>query len=404
MKPKEWAIMKKWKVLLSAIAMMLAVGMFTQTAYAAEDATVHKVDDISDVSGLTADVYQVGEGKYEETIKFHLDKPAEVYLKGSSNVATDFYNLGTIEHFAVYSDEACTNMVSGDKDEAIWFEEVKEKFLSLDAGDYWVKVAKANEEGDWTSEEDDAKSSGQFTLIVAAQYLDVDATKNTSKTKAQKISVNKDVTGFLSSTTRNSWFTFDVKTDNTIVNFGMSLKNAFEGKEGYEPDYTGFIVYDSKDNIVANCNIESEYNNTVFDGTYAFKKGTYYVKFTGDSAWDDWGDLYELEVNNKGVVNLHVTAVEVPTVKSWKNTGKSKAKVAYNKVTLPEGYEVQYAANSDFSDAKITKVKANKAKAAISKLKKGSTYYVRVRAWSYDVFDEVVYGNWSAVKSVKITK
>ena len=50
------------------------------------------------------------------------------------------------------------------------------------------------------------------------------------------------------------------------------------------------------------------------------------------------------------------------------------------------------------------KVKSNKEKAVVSKLKKGSTYYVRVRAWSYDVFDEVVYGNWSAAKSVKITK
>lgn len=392
--------MKKWKTLLSALAIALALGMFTQTAYAAET-TVHKVDDIEDVSGLTADVYQVGTGKYEETIKFHLDKPAYVCVKGSSDVATDFYNLGTIEHFAVYTDEACTNRVLGDKVEAIWFEGVKEKFLCLDAGDYWVKVAKENRED---SAEYDAVSSGEFTLTVAAQYLNVDGTKNTSKAKAQKIDVNTDVTGFLSSTTRNSWFRFDIKTDNTIVNFGMSLKNAFEGKEGYEPDYTGFIVYDSKDNIIANWNIESEYNNTALTDTYTFKKGTYYVKITGDNAWDDWGDLYKLEVNNKGVVNLHVTAVEVPAVKSWKNTGKSKAKVTYNKATLPEGYEVQYATESDFSDAKVQKVKAKKAKAAISKLKKGETYYVRVRAWSYDVFDEVVYGNWSAAKSVKITK
>ncbi len=392
--------MKKIKVLLSALALVLILGMFTQTAYAAET-TVHEVDDIEDVSGLTSDVYQVGTGEYNEVIKFHLDKPAYVYLKGYSNVAVEFNNLGTIEHFAVYTDETCINRVLGDRVEPIWFEETKEKFLCLDAGDYWVKVAKENVED---SAEYDAESSGQFALTVAAQYLDVDGTKNTTKSKAQKIGVNTDVTGFLSSTTRNAWFTFDVKTDNTVVNFGMSLKNAFEGKEGYEPDYTGFTVYDSKDNIVASWNVASEYNNTVLTDTYTFKKGTYYVKFSGDSAWDDWGDLYELEVNNKGVVKLRVTAVEVPTVKSWKNTGKSKAKVAYNKVSSPEGYEVQYATASDFSDAKVVKVKSNKAKAAISKLKKGSTYYVRVRAWSYDTFDDVVYGNWSAAKSVKITK
>ena len=59
----------------------------------------------------------------------------------------------------------------------------------------------------------------------------------------------------------------------------------------------------------------------------------------------------------------------------------------------------------DFSNNVSTvRVKANKAKATISKLKKGNTYYVRVRAWDYDAADEKLYGNWSAVKSVKITK
>lgn len=392
--------MKKWKLLFSALAILFILGIFTKTAYAAET-TVYEVDDIENVAGLKPDVYQVEVGEYNEIIKFHLEKPAYVYLKGYSDVAAGFNNLGTIEHFAVYTDEACINRVLGDEVEAVRFEKTKEKFLCLDEGDYWVKVAKENVED---SAKYDAKSSGQFLLTVAAQYLDVDATKNIIKSKAQKIDVNTDVTGFLSSTTRTSWFTFDVKTDNTVVNFGMSLKNAFEGKEDHEPDCVGFAVYDSKDNIIVKWNIESEYATMSLTDTYTLKRGTYYVKFSGDSAWNIWGNLLELKVNNKGIIDFHVTAVEVPLVKGWQNTGKSKAKVTYNKVSSPEGYEVQYATTSNFNDAKVMKVKSNKEKAVVSKLKKGSTYYVRVRAWSYDVFDEVVYGNWSAAKSVKITK
>ncbi len=93
-------------------------------------------------------------------------------------------------------------------------------------------------------------------------------------------------------------------------------------------------------------------------------------------------------------------------------------KVTANKLTSPKtkqikvtwtkaaggvtGYEVQIATNSKFTKGKksYTVAKASAASKTITKLKKGTKYYARVRAYK-TVGKTKYYGAWSAVKNVK---
>ena len=66
------------------------------------------------------------------------------------------------------------------------------------------------------------------------------------------------------------------------------------------------------------------------------------------------------------------------------------------------GYQVQYGLKSNFSKAMSLKVKqAKTVKATLTSLKKGKTYYVRVRAYK-TVGKMTYYSAWSGKKSVKV--
>ena len=102
--------------------------------------------------------------------------------------------------------------------------------------------------------------------------------------------------------------------------------------------------------------------------------------------------------------------IVVGKVKNVKLTNKKTKHIymTFNAVDDADGYEVQYAASKDFSDAvkfstKSTKGYFVKGKKKIT-FKKGVTYYVRVRAYIKDDDGDKVYGDWSATQSVKIKK
>lgn len=79
------------------------------------------------------------------------------------------------------------------------------------------------------------------------------------------------------------------------------------------------------------------------------------------------------------------------TVK-WKNNSK-----------VSKGYQICYAANGKFTGSKAVTVTSAKASAkTIKSLKKGKTYYVKVRAYRTDRDGSRLYGNYSAVKKVKV--
>ena len=91
------------------------------------------------------------------------------------------------------------------------------------------------------------------------------------------------------------------------------------------------------------------------------------------------------------------------TITSLVNKSKKKAFVKYKAVSGTSGYEVVYS-----TDKKVKKncvsVKTKAKSRTLKGLKKGKTYYVKVRAYKTDSTGQAVYGKYSAIKKVKIKK
>ena len=94
-----------------------------------------------------------------------------------------------------------------------------------------------------------------------------------------------------------------------------------------------------------------------------------------------------------------ITSLKLKTKKN------RKIVISFNKVDGVSGYQIQYATNKKFSKGKksITLKSSKKNSYTTGKLKKGKTYYVKVRTYKKDG-KKKVYGKWSSVKKIKIKK
>ena len=88
---------------------------------------------------------------------------------------------------------------------------------------------------------------------------------------------------------------------------------------------------------------------------------------------------------------------------SAKNSKSKQILLKYKKVSGAKGYEISYSTDKKFKKA-VTKKNTAKTSYTISKLKKGKIYYVRIRAYKMDSTGKKVYGKYSSVKKVKISK
>ncbi len=87
------------------------------------------------------------------------------------------------------------------------------------------------------------------------------------------------------------------------------------------------------------------------------------------------------------------------------NKEGNKLYLTWKAVTDADGYQIVYAADSKFTkDKKAVSVGASVYKKTVSKLTKNKTYYVKVRAYKLDDAGKKVYGSYSAVSKIKITK
>lgn len=128
-------------------------------------------------------------------------------------------------------------------------------------------------------------------------------------------------------------------------------------------------------------------------GWYTKKKGgtrvTEATKVTGDiTVYAQWK-----KVTKPGKV----------TIKKVKNVSKKTIRVTLKKVKGADGYQVRYSTDSDMKKTKV--VTTEKTAVKITGLKKGKTYYVKVRAYKLDSAGKKVYSaKYSKVKRVTIKK
>jgi len=93
-----------------------------------------------------------------------------------------------------------------------------------------------------------------------------------------------------------------------------------------------------------------------------------------------------------------------PAVQAPVNSAAGTAAVAFGKSSGATGYQVEYSSSSTFEKSRKITLKDSSARSAeITGLKKGRTYYIRVRAYK-KAGTATFFTNWSPKKTVKITK
>ena len=93
-----------------------------------------------------------------------------------------------------------------------------------------------------------------------------------------------------------------------------------------------------------------------------------------------------------------------PAITSIKNSASKKMTLKWGKNAKAQGYKIEYALKSNFSDAKSVSVTKNSiVTKTIGSLVKGKTYFVRIRSYK-KIGSAYSYSMWSATKKIKIAK
>lgn len=149
---------------------------------------------------------------------------------------------------------------------------------------------------------------------------------------------------------------------------------------------TTVTAYDQMGNVIPASNYTVKYKNNTKPGN-----ATVTVTFNN--------------VNYSGSFTANITIK--PKKESITYLGTKSAKsllVKWKKDTTVTGYQVQYSTSKKFYKSKtktVTITSKKTIKKTISKLKSNKKYYVRVRSYKTSN-GKKIYGDWSAVKSVKV--
>ena len=94
------------------------------------------------------------------------------------------------------------------------------------------------------------------------------------------------------------------------------------------------------------------------------------------------------------------SAVDTPTLKVA-STAKGRLTAAWGDIDGETGYQLYYSTSKTSGFKKLSNYKANTTKVYETGFESGKTYYIKVRAYT-KISGKYVYGDFSAVKSVKI--
>ena len=149
---------------------------------------------------------------------------------------------------------------------------------------------------------------------------------------------------------------------------------------------------------------------TVMDGNTVLDKSQYDLVYKGGcKAIGTYKAVVTLKDKYKGSKTVSFKIVPKGTKLSSVESGKKSVTVKWKKMTkkMPKkqitGYQIQYSLKKNFkSGNKIVKVKgAKNTSVKIKNLKKGKTYYFRIRTYIKDG-SKTYLSTWSAVKKAKV--
>ena len=153
------------------------------------------------------------------------------------------------------------------------------------------------------------------------------------------------------------------------------------------------------------------YRSTAKNGTYQKIKTLSSTSYTDKSVTTGKTYYYKIKVYKTisgkkvyGAYSSAVSAKAVPakTSAALKKESSTKLKISWKKVSGASGYEIQYATKKDSGYQTLAAIKKGSTTSYTkTNLKKGKTYYVKVRAYR-TVNGKKVYGSWSTVKSLKL--
>lgn len=112
----------------------------------------------------------------------------------------------------------------------------------------------------------------------------------------------------------------------------------------------------------------------------------------------------DLQINENTTFYAHWDKIRVNQgkIQNLKHVNLKQLTINLKKVSGAKGYELVYAQNSNFKGA-VKKI-LSKTSYTISNIKKGKTYYFKVRAYKMDSVGRKVYGKYSSTKKIKIRK
>ena len=166
-------------------------------------------------------------------------------------------------------------------------------------------------------------------------------------------------------------------------------------------DATGYVVYRKNSGSKSWKKIKivkGASKNTYTDSTVKSKHGTVY-SYRIESYKSVNGQTAKAVSKEKKILRL-----TAPTKLKIANQKGRKLSVTWKKQKKISGYQIQYSTGKTFAKGtKMTNIVKSSDKAVIKKLKKGKTYYVRIRSYQKSG-SKKTYSAWSSYTKVKIKK
>jgi hypothetical protein len=250
-------------------------------------------------------------------------------------------------------------------------------YVDLLAGDYALFI--------YSPRSNDAAYSFTANFISAGETVsETDMSKNDNITTATSYKLGKKVNAQIACNDDQDVYKFKVSKAGYV---NLTLTSKLKAVSFSIVDEVGEISY-SMSNVGMGKN---KYK-------YFVTEGTYYLTVKRKSTDTGYTGAY--------TISTSYSAIPKPTLKTAKNVSKKSLKLTWSKKSGITGYQVQIATSKNFKKGKKTYTYEGNTigNAKIKKLKKKTTYYVRVRTYVSAGNGQKYYSAWSSVKKVTIKK